>query len=560
MPLALASPKDVGGGLTNQCALAFVANNASNDLLTCTSRSGVNWSESHLVNQQSKATPALASFGNTLVMAFVANNDKNDLLVCTSGDGVNWSDNHLVNQQSKVAPALAALGNTLVMAFVANSDKNDLLVCASADGVNWSDNHLVKQQSKMAPALAFDNFSQLVMAFVANNDSNELLTCVSVDGVNWSENVRMAQQSKTAPALAGLGETTVMAFVANNEKNDLLTSVINPSEVVRVADAPNHLVNQQSRTAPALTILGDTLVMAFVSNNDQNDLLVCTSRTGVNWSEHHVVNQQSKSGPALCVDVGDMMLGFVANNDTGDLLVCNSVNGVEWAEHFLVNQQSKTTPTVERSPVVLSADRVLAFVANNDSNDLLVVTSTLGDHWSEHHPVNQQSRTAPALACLGTVIGEDRKLLVMAFVANNQSNDLLTCTSQDAVHWSEHHLINQQSKTAPAMAAFGDYDGPGDGWRPRTLVLAFVANNESNDLLTCTSEDGVNWSEHHLVNQQTKVAPTLTVVGDMVLGNTLVLAFVANNETNDVLVCTSKDGLTWSEHHLVNQRAAVRPA
>jgi hypothetical protein len=52
---------------------------------------------------------------------------------------------------------------------------------------------------------------------------------------------------------------------------------------------------------------------------------------------------------------------------------------------------------------------------------------------------------------------------------------------------------------APALAA----------WQAR-LWLAFVANNSTNQLLVCSSADGQTWSANTgVANQATKAAPAL---------------------------------------------------
>jgi hypothetical protein len=61
-------------------------------------------------NQSSKAAPALAVFENRLWIAFVANDASNQLLVSHSAGGKNWSPSIQVqNQSSKATPALLAL-------------------------------------------------------------------------------------------------------------------------------------------------------------------------------------------------------------------------------------------------------------------------------------------------------------------------------------------------------------------------------------------------------------------------------------------------------------------
>jgi hypothetical protein len=95
----------------NQLWIAFVANNASNQLLVSHSADGVTWSPSTQVqNQKSHAKPALAVFDSKLWIAFVANNASNQLLVSHSAHGHNWSPSTEVqNQSSKAAPALLGL-------------------------------------------------------------------------------------------------------------------------------------------------------------------------------------------------------------------------------------------------------------------------------------------------------------------------------------------------------------------------------------------------------------------------------------------------------------------
>ena len=61
-------------------------------------------------NQSSKAAPALAVFDNRLWIAFVANDASNQLLVSHSAGGKTWSPSAQVqNQSSKATPALLAL-------------------------------------------------------------------------------------------------------------------------------------------------------------------------------------------------------------------------------------------------------------------------------------------------------------------------------------------------------------------------------------------------------------------------------------------------------------------
>lgn len=68
--------------------------------------------------------------------------------------------------------------------------------------------------------------------------------------------------------------------------------------------------------------------------------------------------------------------------------------------------------------------------------------------------------------------------MLMAHIANNNSNDLLTAISTDGgIHWTGSRPVSgQTSKSAPALA------GPTPNSDiPDNVLLAYVANNDTND-------------------------------------------------------------------------------
>src|SRR5215472_10196387 len=280
--------------------LAFVANDNSNNLLTCQSTNGKNWSNNKKVgHESSKTAPTLSYFSSAprpFVLGFISNNSYNSLLTSYSGNGQDyWSVDSLVknpsqSQSSKAAPALAVFQNKLWIAFVANDTSNQLLICNSGNGQDWSDNILVKnpsqsQSSKAAPALAvFQN--KLWIAFVASDTSNQLLICNSGNGQDWSDN----------------------------------SQVKNPSQ------------SQSSKAAPAQPVFQNKLWIAFVANDTSNQLLICNSGNGQDWSDNSQVknpnqSQSSKAAPALAVFQNKLWIAFVANGPSNQLLICNSGNG-----------------------------------------------------------------------------------------------------------------------------------------------------------------------------------------------------------------------------------------
>jgi putative hemolysin len=224
---------------------------------------------------------------------------------------------------------------------------------------------------------------------------------------------------------------------------------------------------------------------------------------------------------------------FIADNDTNDILICTSQNGVAWTKNSQVGQSSKNSPSM----VLFNFQFWLAFISNSGANDLLICSSPDGVKWTGSTKVGQSSKNSPSLILFNNG-------LWLAFVANNATNDLLICSSPDGTHWSDDTQVGQSSTQAPSLAVFN-----------KKLWMAFVANNSTNDLLICSSADGRNWSKNTQVGQSTKSTPSLAV-----FNNKLWLAFVANNDTNDVLVCSSADGVTWTNNTRVGQSSKTAPS
>ena len=143
-----------------------------------------------------------------------------------------------------------------------------------------------------------------------------------------------------------------------------------------------------------------------------------------------------------------MYLAFVANNDTNRLLVSNSADGKNWQPSTRVgNESSKRAPAIS---FVSSGPHgfTLGFVANDAGNQLLVSHSADGKTWNPSTQVqNQSSQATPALAVF------DNRLWI-AFVANDASNQLLVSHSAGGKTWSPSIQVqHQSSKANPALLA-----------------------------------------------------------------------------------------------------------
>jgi hypothetical protein len=256
--------------------------------------------------------------------------------------------------------------------------------------------------------------------------------------------------------------------------------------------------------------------------------------------------QSSGIAPSMTTGFGGdgLLMAYVANNSSDHILVTTSTNGTTWTPDVNTGLQTAMAPSVTDAWGAATGPYfVMAYVALDDDNDLFVSTSSNGTTWTSPVWTGQESKTAPAIIDNGD--GYD----VIAFVANNNSNDLVTVGSSNDTSWSSDYLVGgQASKTAPAMSFDGvTNNGP-------VYVITYVANNGSNDLLatsTTQTPPDATWSSSALVGgQQSKSAPALTDVLDGYCfdgpNDHLVLTYVANNSSNHLLVTTSSNGTNWS--------------
>src|SRR5215218_3224113 len=113
----------------------------------------VGWTQNVVVSGQlSKASPALAAFGDRLHMVHLG--DSSNRIWHSQFDGSSWSTNVAIpDQLSKASPALAAFGDRLHMVHL--GDSSNRIWHSQFDGSSWSTNVAIPDQlSKASPALA----------------------------------------------------------------------------------------------------------------------------------------------------------------------------------------------------------------------------------------------------------------------------------------------------------------------------------------------------------------------------------------------------------------------
>src|SRR5271165_4788925 len=94
------------------------------------------------------------------------------------------------------------------------------------------------------------------------------------------------------------------------------------------------------------------------------------------------------------------------------------------------------------------------------------------------------------------------------------------------------------------------------------LWTAFIADNGSNDILVASSPDGVTWTPSVPINQTSPFTPSVALFN----GN-LYAAFITNDvdsatgvPSNRIFLCWTTDGVSWSNAIFLNQYSKCAPS
>jgi len=347
-------------------------------------------------------------------------------------------------------------------------------------------------------------------------------------------------------AFVSVGVVVSVATIASGASAATRPISVRPSSVPRV---------QTSTIAPAITgaaLANEHYFLAYISAN--GDILVTkgTEQTNgsVTWTAPSNTGQKSKTTPAIAAIFYPtyIVMVYVADNSSDDLLWTSSTNGTTWTPDKRIGvESSPMAPSLIQCSPCGSGESggsfELAAIANNSSRHILVSSGAMNSQqtnitWSSSIEVGgQSSNEPPALSSFN-----NESTFVLAYVANNSSNDLLVTTSTNGTDWTPSARVGtQSSKTAPSMSEWhGNDDGSAD-----QDILAYVANNSGDDLLVTTSTNNAEtWSSPVNTGQQSPLAPALPYFG---IEPSVAMTYVADNSNDHLLLTTSPNGgATWN--------------
>jgi len=242
----------------------------------------------------------------------------------------------------------------------------------------------------------------------------------------------------------------------------------------------------------------------------------------------------------------NLWTAFIADNGSNEILSASLPEGGTWTGSAPTYQTTPFSPSL----AYFNNTLYVAFVTDDEdsatgvpSNRIFLCSTTDGVTWNPATFFNQYSKCAPSLAVWN---GN----LHIAFVANDPTDTLLvyhSSTPDDATSWSATVATKQTSANAPSLAAY-----PASGPDSK-LYMAFVAENGSEDIFICSLAVNGAWTQGPSTKQTCHFSPSLAA------GDNLYLVFAASNPSKDLYLCSLNADGSWSGAVPVNQSTSATP-
>ncbi len=228
--------------------------------------------------------------------------------------------------------------------FIAESGSK-VLVDSSPDGKTWTGTRYFNQTSPYRPALAsYDG--KLYLAYITNDVlsgtqilSDRIFLCTTSDGLCWAPTIFFNQYSKCTPALAVFGDSLFMAYVSNDSTNRILYTSFTAATGWAAAKDTGHFSPQ----SPALVEYGGNLQMVFISNDGKSAIRHCAMSPAGSWGSSSDTGQTTAVPPAVAVFNNDLYVAFVANDSAKIILISSASN---WQTTTDTNQTASWAPSL----------------------------------------------------------------------------------------------------------------------------------------------------------------------------------------------------------------------
>ena len=294
------------------------------------------------------------------------------------------------------------------------------------------------------------------VTFATADQDQNILNCTSDNGFSWGQNVPLQ-----------------IGFSGNDES---------------------------TRCSTSLAIFNNNLYLAYTGTDHR--VHVARTGTGQDW-QWTSIQQTSKSGTSLAVFNNQLWVGFIADNDTNDILLCSSTDGFNWSDSLYINQQgSFATQSAALSLAAFNNQLWVAFNPNNNTPTILLCSSTDGQNWPNQTVIHANAYS-PSLAVFNNRLWN---ALIDLDVRSGFGNyGVVVASSSDGVNWTGAIPTNQYTGFVGQGVSLAVFNG--------NLWIAYIGIDQSNPVLVSSSSDGIGWTNSTSVNQFSSITPSLTAVG-----------------------------------------------
>jgi Astacin (Peptidase family M12A) len=247
-----------------------------------------------------------------------------------------------------------------------------------------------------------------------------------------------------------------------------------------------------------------------------------------------LLGQFSKEAPAIAA-VGTELHLVHLGESSNDLWHSWTDDGASWTANIKIPNQKSKSP-----PALAEWNGQLHMVHLGDSSNDIWWSIYDGTSWNKADgtPGNeripgQQSKAAPALAAFGNE-------LHMVHLGDS-SNDIWHSWTSDGSEWTEMKIPGQKSKASPALASFG-----GQLHIPWELHMVHLGDT-SNQLWHSWTDDGRTWpDEKRIKDQKSQAAPALSEFAGSGAGPSSKLHLAHIGDASTTIWHSVFDGADWT--------------
>jgi hypothetical protein len=311
----------------------------------------------------------------------------------------------------------------------------------------------------LSPLAAIEQFSRLitvkghqmpdvlVAAFIADAADNQIDDgSVNAVELGYSDNgsawgfAPVEATSTSAVGLAVLGHQILGDQIWVADRAGSGSNIFTTSSSVGFAA----FTGQSSAVAPAMTVLGDGLALAYIGASTSR-VEVITSANGSSWSAKSITGQSSHVAPALAVLSGTLWLAYVGEA-TGHVELISWANGTTWTSKVDLGQPTDLSPAMAVSGGALW----IAYV--NSSTGAIEVLSYDGQTSTPPVTTGQTSSYGPALTTFNGV-------LWLAYIGKDTGHLELVSFDGEST-WSSKIDTGRSSQCSPALTTIPAATGP----------------------------------------------------------------------------------------------------